>query len=270
MKYIFTVKEVDEINEEGEFVVKKDELESKIIEIFEDENTIRFNTELEIVSEGEIEKLSLYKKTNNAFKEIELNKETREISNMEEIIEKWDQVKNDLLYDTYTSVNIIENLMTMSNYFENKKLLKHSLENYGLIPYFRNIDLMDLDANDQMKKELKLYNLLHNSSIVYDVNYILNKSFVDNEEQYEISFAGKGEVREGELSLSKEIYHIMELPKDKQFFVSSQIEGKYIFLDGFEKLGINIKFLVEQMKDLKKYKFAEKNINMYLQKAQEE
>jgi hypothetical protein len=266
MEYIFIMRELDEIIDGEELITNKDVTVHKRIDIVEDEKSIRFNAELDMIFDEEKEEISLYKKINNAFKEIELDKNTKEIININEIVKNWKDFRNNLLYDTSSSAETMEFLLAISRHFENTELLKYALNYCGVIPYFLNINLIDFNANNNAKRELKLYNLLSDGAMVYDTQYIVSESYVGDKKEYEFTFSGKGETEEGAPSLAKEIHHIIELPEDKQFFVSSEIRGKYLFLDGFEKLYVEIKFLVEQMKNLKKFKFAEKTLTINLEK----
>lgn len=256
MIYNLTITEIDEIKEEEDFIICSEEYESKKVEVFENENEIVFSVEEDVEIENEHEEYAIYKKVNNISKVIEIKKETNKISNLQEIRKKWDELKSELLYNTTTSGYVIDNLMSAYDYFENEKALELALERYGIIPFLINIDMRNLDENNDLEKELKLYGVLARRAMIYKVKYNIEKEI----DVVKIIYSGKGDIDINDYNLNKEIRGIIKLPKDKNFFVASTIVGEYIFSNKLEKMDVNIKFVVEEMKDLKKYKFAEKNI----------
>ena len=263
MDYILKLKEIDELLDvdKDEMIINREESTIKSIKIEEDEERIYFEVEEEKAYDEGLERVEIYKKINNVFREIRLNKKTKKIENIQEIISQWKKVKNKILYTPSTSFNIIENVTSMSNYFENEKLLTKVLSNYGIMSYFSNLNLEEKEKNNE-EKQLEIYGLLAYDSIIYDVKYHVEKQV----NEIEVSFVGNGESKSNEFSLVTAIHGIMELPPENQYFVSTKISGKYLFSDRIESMNIEIKFLVDRMKNLKKYRYGEKTINLILEK----
>ena len=266
MKFKLGMKEINELMVDGEFIIDDEDIQRKEMEIFENEDIIRLKTELDIISSGEMPEFSLYKKVNNVFKDIELSKKTQKITNLDEIGKNWDEVKNEILYDYSTPIHIIDNLLSMSNYYEDEILLESILENYNLIPFFRNINFKDIESNDGIEKELNIYGLLAVGTITYKIKNYVKKEYENGKDKYEIIFTGKGSVPSADSSLETSAKNIMKTPDKGIYYVYTDIKGKFIYSNYFERLVINISFSVEQVKDLKRYDYSRKKILIDLSK----
>ena len=269
MKYKLGMKETDELIIEGEFVIDREDLQRRKVELFENEDRIRLKTELDIISPNEMSESFLYKMLNNALRDVELSKKTKKISNIAEIQEKLKDIRNEILYDISTPVNTIEDIMTISNSFENEEWLHNSLVHYNIIPYLRNINFNDLESNDGVEKNLMIYGLLAKGAITYKTKYYVKQEYDNGVNKYDIIFTGKGSVSSMEPSLETSIKSIMKTPKEGMYYVYADIKGKYIYSDHLERLMVNISFLVEQVKDLQRYDYSRKKILIDLSKEEE-
>jgi hypothetical protein len=263
MNYTLKITEVDEIKKNNEFVKDNEDIELQNIKIEEDENIFKLIMPEKEIFPHDNEGYSVYKKVNNITKSIVLDKKTNRIINVKEIFEKWKSIKSQIMYDPSTANHIIDDLMSTYDYFENEQILNIALARYGLIPYLLNINLYNIQENHDKKKNLELYGILVKKAMLYDVHYKVDHSN-EIERKQEISFEGQGDINTNVFSLKKEIRGIMNLPKEQEFFVNSSISGKYIFYNGLESMFIKINLLVDEMKNLKKYKFGEKVITIKL------
>ncbi|MDR3223017.1 MAG: hypothetical protein LBT66_04675 [Methanobrevibacter sp.] len=258
MNYILTLKENDIKYINNEEVIEKEDINEQRLSIIEDENTIQFISEPDEIDNNKMEELIMLSHTNNAFKNIILNKTTKEIDNINEIMECWKKTKYKILYDPTYDESIADIIMYLSNIFEDEGYVSEALKNYWLLPFFNDLNLNELEKND-IETKLKIFGLLARGYVEYNVKYS-SKIIYDDVEKTKITFSGKGDTKTVGLSLENELRKIIVLPKEKKFFVNTSIEGTYIFSNGLETFDSKISFFAEEMRDLKRYKFAEKNI----------
>lgn len=168
MEYTLTVK----LKEVKESIVNTEIKESKIymkntdkfIEIeLEEDKPKSFN---DLIEEAYID-------ISNIFKEIKIDKKSSDISNLKELIAKWESVKKKIVFNTDSDM-LVNFIINISKYYENEKSLEFLLKNFGIIPFFTLINFEDLSSNNKIKN-LTMYNIVSANPIIYRVELKYNE-----------------------------------------------------------------------------------------------
>ena len=177
MEYTLTVK----LKEVKESIVNTEIKESKIymkntdkfIEIeLEEDKPKSFN---DLIEEAYID-------ISNIFKEIKIDKKSSDISNLKELIAKWESVKKKIVFNTDSDM-LVNFIINISKYYENEKSLEFLLKNFGIIPFFTLINFEDLSSNNKIKN-LTMYNIVSATPIIYRVELKYNEE-VNGEKKIE-------------------------------------------------------------------------------------
>lgn len=217
MEYTLTVK----LKEVKESIVNTEIKESKIymkntdkfIEIeLEEDKPKSFN---DLIEEAYID-------ISNIFKEIKIDKKSSDISNLKELIAKWESVKKKIVFNTDSDM-LVNFIINISKYYENEKSLEFLLKNFGIIPFFTLINFEDLSSNNKIKN-LTMYNIVSANPIIYRVELKYNEE-VNGEKK--IEFLGSTAPEFDIIEMKKILKEELGISSDKTFTLSSAIIGKY-------------------------------------------
>lgn len=231
MEYTLTVK----LKEVKESIVNTEIKESKIymkntdkfIEIeLEEDKPKSFN---DLIEEAYID-------ISNIFKEIKIDKKSSDISNLKELIAKWESVKKKIVFNTDSDM-LVNFIINISKYYENEKSLEFLLKNFGIIPFFTLINFEDLSSNNKIKN-LTMYNIVSATPIIYRVELKYNEE-VNGEKK--IEFLGSTAPEFDIIEMKKILKEELGISSDKTFTLSSAIIGKYLFKDNLENLEVVLK-----------------------------
>lgn len=231
MEYTLTVK----LKEVKESIVNTEIKESKIymkntdkfIEIeLEEDKPKSFN---DLIEEAYID-------ISNIFKEIKIDKKSSDISNLKELIAKWESVKKKIVFNTDSDM-LVNFIINISKYYENEKSLEFLLKNFGIIPFFTLINFEDLSSNNKIKN-LTMYNIVSANPIIYRVELKYNEE-VNGEKK--IEFLGSTAPEFDIIEMKKILKEELGISSDKTFTLSSAIIGKYLFKDNLENLEVVLK-----------------------------
>lgn len=232
MEYTLTVK----LKEVKESIVNTEIKESKIYM----KNTDKF---IEIELEEDKPKSSndlieeAYIDISNIFKEIKIDKKSSDISNLKELIAKWESVKKKIVFNTDSDM-LVNFIINISKYYENEKSLEFLLKNFGIIPFFTLINFEDLSSNNDEVKKLSIYNIIASNPIIYKVKLKYNEE-VNGEKK--IEFLGSTAPEFDMIEMKKILKEELGISSDKTFTLSSAITGKYLFKDNLESLEVVLK-----------------------------
>lgn len=231
MEYTLTVK----LKEVKESIVNTEIKESKIYM----KNTDKF---IEIELEEDKPKSSndlieeAYIDISNIFKEIKIDKKSSDISNLKELIAKWESVKKKIVFNTDSDM-LVNFIINISKYYENEKSLEFLLKNFGIIPFFTLINFEDLSSNNKIKN-LTMYNIVSVNPIIYRVELKYNEE-VNGEKK--IEFLGSTAPEFDMVEMKKILKEELGISSNKTFTLSSAITGKYLFKDNLENLEVVLK-----------------------------
>lgn len=176
----------------------------------------------------------MYSKIDDVFREIVFNKKEYEISNLKEIKEKWVKTKKNIVFNSNED-SIVQFVIDISKYFENEESLSFLLKNFSFIPFFTLIDFENLSKNNQLEKNLKIYNLFCNDEIAYKVKFSYEE---DINREKKIFFVGKEDKCFDIVSIRKKMREELNIPSGSPFSLNFYIKGEYVFLDKFDNLKV--------------------------------
>ncbi|MDR3259711.1 MAG: hypothetical protein LBT51_08920 [Fusobacteriaceae bacterium] len=264
MEYLLKISETDVKFINGEEVVDMEEVVENDVSIISENNEINIEIKYDDEDENLMEEERIFNRVNNIFKKIILDKNNDRIKNIDEIFNKFKDTKNKLIYNPSSSLSTLDSMVTMSTFYENKDFLEHTLKKYNIIPYLDIIDLKNPSKNNNIEKKLYLYGILPLGVLEYKIKFI-SKEIYEDDNKIEIIFNGNGAAPPSEgISLENSIIDMMELAEEIKFFISTSIKGRYVFYKELESMQITINFLIETMKDLKRSKYATKEIKVIL------
>lgn len=220
-------KELEKLDETLFFSSKIVEKEHEI-EIKETENQI----EIEIKEDLKSDNKGLSDKIESVFNRLEFNRQNLELINLENLINKWKEVKKDILFSD-SDRNESSTIMHIAKYYENQKTLYNIIKNYSYVPFlmffYKNINL------NEDEEEIKLCNALRNDKIDFKIK--LEKGEDENEYILSSRLDPQFDITEYE----NDLINIFSIPKDIPCSFKIELSGKYIYKEKLEYMKIELK-----------------------------
>lgn len=224
MEFLLKLKEIERKEE-----VMEEESSSKII-IDNTQNNFTISLECDKPEYEDDFIESCYVKIGNVFKTIKISKEDNKIININELINQWENLKKEIVFNVENDI-LISYILNISKYFENSESLEFLLKNFSIIPFFRLLDFKDL-KNNIGEKVLKIYNIVPEGKFDYKVklNYLEELTG-----EREITFKGE-KTSNFDIGIIKNLFRQKyNITKDKIFNLDTNIKGNYVLEDDFIK-----------------------------------
>ena len=171
-----------------------------------------------------------YADISNVFREIKIEKNTNNIFNLKGIIEKWESVKKEIVFNTEDDM-LVNFIINISKYYENEKSLEFLLKNFGIIPFFTLIDFKNLSSNNDKIKNLNIYNIILTNPVIYKIKLKYNELINGDKE---ITFSGDTAPEFDMVESKKILKEEFEIPSEKTFTLITTVAGKYVFKNSLE------------------------------------
>lgn len=220
-----------EINNSLKNNIEEKEIKLDIVEM-EDRFIFKFLKEINTLIPEYLQKV--YSKIDEVFMEIVFGKNENSILNINEIKEKWLQTKKDIVFNSDED-NVVQFVIDISKYFENEEALIFLIKNFSFIPFFTLLDFEELSKNDDIEKNLKIYNLFFDD----EINYKIKFKYEEGIREKKISFTGKEDNSFDITFLRKKVREELNIPPGSPFSLNFFIEGEYLFIDNFYSLKVN-------------------------------
>lgn len=236
-QYIYQIEDFDNLENSTKY--------EKIteLEIIDTSSYLQISFKLDEEKEDKLE--NFFTKLDNNFKTIQINKENKEISNIQDIIKEWKKIKKEAILGIDIPA-VIDLVLDNSKYYENEKFLSMLLKNYNIMPFFFLLNLEELNKTNS--KNLNLYN------IIYDSELALNLSFTFEEEKNEkgiLYFKGQENPKVDTLELRKLIREEYDVSPGTPFSLGFKIDGMY-FLEKNTIQGFKANLIINSPKVMKK------------------
>ena len=88
------------------------------------------------------------------------------------------------------------------------------LKNFSFIPFFTLIDFENLSKNNEVEKNLKIYNLFFNDEINYKIKFMYEEDIIKNKK---ISFIRKEDSTFDMISIRKKVRDELKIPLGSPF-----------------------------------------------------
>lgn len=236
-QYIYQIEDFD--NSENSKKYKK----ITELEIIDTSSYIQVGFKLDEEKEDKIE--NFFIKLNNNFKIIQINKENKEIYNIQDIIKNWKKIKKEAILGIDIPA-IIDLVLDNSKYYENEEFLSMLLKNYNIMPFFFLVNLKDLSKTDS--KNLSLYNIIYDSELAFTLSFSFEE---EKNEKGILYFTGKEDSKVDTFELRKLIKEEYNVPSGKPFSLQFKIEGMY-FLEKNTIQGFKTTIVIDSPKVMKK------------------
>ena len=161
---------------------------------------------------------------------IKISKENNQIINISELINQWENLKKDIVFNVENEM-LVNYILNISKYFENYESLEFLLKNFSIIPFFRLIDFKNFKNNTD-EKVLEIYSIVPDGKFDYKIklNYLEELTG-----EREITFKG-GKTPNFDMVAIKNLFRQKyNITKDKLFNLDTNIKGNYILEDDFIK-----------------------------------
>lgn len=188
---------------------------------------------IEFFKKDEEEK-DIYSDLDKIFTKFIIDKNKLEITNIEELIQKWQIEKKNQIFNNQNK-EIISILMELSKYFENKSYLSELISNYLFMPFifffFRNM-------KGKVSK-LDLYGIFIDEILKFDIN------FFQKEDKYIID--GKIDSEFDFIEYKKKIRNYFSIPQGKIFPLEVNLNGEIEYKGFIESMIIKAELKSENL-----------------------
>lgn len=236
-QYIYQIEDFDNLENSTKY--------EKIteLEIIDTSSYLQISFKLDEEKEDKLE--NFFTKLNNNFKVIQINKENKEISNIQDIIKEWKKIKKEAILGIDIPA-VIDLVLDNSKYYENEEFLSMLLKNYNIMPFFFLLNLKELNKTNS--ENLNLYNIIYDS----ELSLILSFSFEEEKNEKGILyFKGKENPKVDTLELRKLIREEYDVPPGKPFSLEFKIDGMY-FIEKNTIQGFKANLIIDSPKVMKK------------------
>lgn len=236
-QYIYQIEDFDSLENSTKY--------EKIteLEITDTSSYLQISFKLDEEKEDKLE--NFFTKLNNNFKVIQINKENKEISNIQDIIKEWKKIKKEAILGIDIPA-VIDLVLDNSKYYENEEFLSMLLKNYNIMPFFFLLNLKELNKTNS--ENLNLYNIIYDS----ELSLILSFSFEEEKNEKGILyFKGKENPKVDTLELRKLIREEYDVPPGKPFSLEFKIDGMY-FIEKNTIQGFKANLIIDSPKVMKK------------------
>lgn len=236
-KYIYQIENFDNLENSTKY--------EKIteLEIIDTSSYLQINFKLDEEKEDKIE--NFFIKLNNNFKVIQINKENKEISNIQDIIREWKKIKKEAILGIDIPA-VIDLVLDNSKYYESEEFLSMLLKNYNIMPFFFLLNLKELDKTNS--ENLNLYNIIYDSELAFSLSFSFEE---EKNEKGILSFKGKENPKVDTSELRKLIREEYDVPPGTPFSLDFKIDGMY-FLEKNTIQGFKANLIVDSPKIMKK------------------
>lgn len=179
---------------------------------------------------------AVYVEINNVFKEIEIDKKSGGIANIDFLMNRWLKLKKDIVFNTDEEM-LIHFMIELSRYYEDREYLEFVLKNFSVIPFLLLINLNDLAKNDKVEKKLRVFNIFSQKEFLYRVKL----KYEENNGEKVIEFSGNEDSAFDMVSFRKKMREDLGLGADKAFSANVSVEGKYIFDKSLKSFTVTMK-----------------------------
>ncbi len=236
-QYIYQIEDFDSLENSTKYE-KITELEIK-----DTSSYLQISFKLDEEKEDKLE--NFFTKLNNNFKVIQINKENKEISNIQDIIKEWKKIKKEAILGIDIPA-VIDLVLDNSKYYENEEFLSMLLKNYNIMPFFFLLNLKELNKTNS--ENLNLYNIIYDS----ELSLILSFSFEEEKNEKGILyFKGKENPKVDTLELRKLIREEYDVLPGKPFSLEFKIDGMY-FIEKNTIQGFKANLIIDSPKVMKK------------------
>lgn len=236
-QYIYQIEDFDNLENSTKY--------EKIteLEIIDTSSYLQISFKLDEEKEDKLE--NFFTKLNNNFKTIQINKENKEISNIQDIIREWKKIKKEAILGIDIPA-VIDLVLDNSKYYESEEFLSMLLKNYNIMPFFFLLNLKELNKTNS--ENLNLYNIIYDS----ELSLILSFSFEEEKNEKGILyFKGKENPKVDTLELRKLIREEYDVPPGKPFSLEFKIDGMY-FIEKNTIQGFKANLIIDSPKVMKK------------------
>lgn len=236
-QYIYQIEDFDNLENSTKY--------EKIteLEIIDTSSYLQISFKLDEEKEDNLE--NFFTKLNNNFKTIQINKENKEISNIQDIIREWKKIKKEAILGIDIPA-VIDLVLDNSKYYENEEFLSMLLKNYNIMPFFFLLNLKELNKTNS--ENLNLYNIIYDS----ELSLILSFSFEEEKNEKGILyFKGKENPKVDTLELRKLIREEYDVLPGKPFSLEFKIDGMY-FIEKNTIQGFKANLIIDSPKVMKK------------------
>lgn len=236
-QYIYQIEDFDNLENSTKY--------EKIteLEIIDTSSYLQISFKLDEEKEDKLE--NFFTKLNNNFKVIQINKENKEISNIQDIIKEWKKIKKEAILGIDIPA-VIDLVLDNSKYYENEEFLSMLLKNYNIMPFFFLLNLKELNKTNS--ENLNLYNIIYDS----ELSLILSFSFEEEKNEKGILyFKGKENPKVDTLELRKLIREEYDVLPGKPFSLEFKIDGMY-FIEKNTIQGFKANLIIDSPKVMKK------------------
>lgn len=159
-QYIYQIEDFDNLENSTKY--------EKIteLEITDTSSYLQISFKLDEEKEDKLE--NFFTKLNNNFKVIQINKENKEISNIQDIIKEWKKIKKEAILGIDIPA-VIDLVLDNSKYYENEEFLSMLLKNYNIMPFFFLLNLKELNKTNS--ENLNLYNIIYDSELALTLSF---------------------------------------------------------------------------------------------------
>ncbi|MBC2857069.1 hypothetical protein H3N56_11560 [Cetobacterium sp. 2A] len=191
--------------------------EAKLENIINYDFKYRLNAEILEVEYSKIEK-GIYPEIEEVFSKIGYDLNNNKITNIDEILGKWEQVYTKFLLCNNSELNDI--VVNLNKYYRSEDNLEYILNNSLFLPYLKCL----LNSKDNLK-EIIFYNLLDFEELQFNISK-------DVEEYKDVRIVNvKGEIPStfNFVALKKEMRDTLQIAPDKLFEMKITLLGKMMY-----------------------------------------
>lgn len=236
-QYIYQIENFDNLENSTKY---EEVTELEIIDTF---SYLQISFKLDEEKEDKLE--NFFTKLNNNFKTIQINKENKEIFNIQNIIKEWKKIKKEAILGIDIPA-VIDLVLDNSKYYENEEFLSMLLKNYNIMPFFFLLNLKELNKTNS--ENLSLYNILYDLELSFKLSF----SFEDDKNEKGILyFKGKENPKVDTLEFRKLIREEYNVLPGTPFSLEFKIDGMY-FLEKNTIQGFKANLIINSPKVMKK------------------
>ena len=220
-KYIFKVETIDKEEQTKEY--------ENITEIDIEDKDKYFEVAFKLDEERADRIENFFIKINNNFKVIQINKEDSSIYNIDKIIKGWKILKKEAILNIDIPA-IVDLILDNAKFYENEEFLTTLLKNYNIMPFLFLLDFKDLSKSNC--KNLKLYNLIFDSELNFDLSFNFEE---EKSNKGILRFVGKEAKTFDTTPLRQIIKKEYNIAPGTPFSLELGIEGNYVLENNFIK-----------------------------------
>lgn len=222
---ILEIKETEDTLEIMKYYEKKEQ-ENREIKEYEDDD--------EEEEQQEQQQIGVIDKLETLFDNIELDKKSFEVLNISNIMDKWKNLKKEIILNKHDTETIAL-LMHLSKYYGNKNILSNLIKNYSFLPFL--IFFLKYKNKEKNEETLKISDVLSMDKIDFILNLEVGK------EENEHILSSKICSQFDKTGYRTELKRKLEIPASKNFPLDIELTGKYIYSDKLDNMTIEIRMI---------------------------